>query len=934
VGLSRTPGLRLHRGAMPAPDPTPYPLDTLPSRGASDAPALVLKGETLSYAALEARVGALAAWLGRRGYAPGDRVASWLPKTATSCLLPLAAPRAGLVHVPINPVLKAAQARHILSDSGARVLIANPARVEALGDHGLALDIQAGEPEPGDERLPPSEAAPDALAAILYTSGSTGRPKGVMLSHANLWLGAVAVAHYLELGPADGVLAALPLAFDYGQNQLLSAWAAGAWVQPCDYLDPRDLARQVRAGITTLAGVPPLWRQLVEVQWGERAARLTRITNSGGALTPALVRRLRETFPDARVYPMYGLTEAFRSTYLPPELVDAHPDAIGRAIPFAEVMAVRPDGGRAAPGEPAELVHAGPLVAKGYWRDPERTAARFRPAPAFSAMGGTAVWSGDTVTVDADGLFRFVGRDDETIKSSGYRISPAEVEEAALAGGEAREAVAVGVPDERLGQAIALVLEGDAAAEPALRARLKALLPTYLQPGRYRWEAALPRNANGKIDRAAVRAALLPAPAPATGAGGLDGAKPLGPLPAEFADQKGPLRIGGRPYGEWIAKAGDTPLFVYDAGIVSARIRRFRAAVPATLRYAVKANPFPPLVAAIAAQVGHLDVASGGELALVGGMVPAGAISFAGPGKRDDELAAALDAGVVVNLESEGEWDRLQALGQRRGRTPRVAVRVNPDLELRGSGMRMGGRASPFGVDAERVPALVRRIVASGAAWDGFHVFAGSQSLDTAAIIETQAATVALAARLAEAAGEAPAHLNLGGGFGIPYFAGDRPIDVEAIGAALGERRTAMPAVLAATELGIELGRWLVGEAGVYLTRVVDRKESRGELFLVTDGGLHHQLAASGNFGTVVRRNYPLAVAGAMGAPAAEVASVVGCLCTPLDRLADRAALPRADTGDVVAVFAAGAYGLSASPVDFLGHPHPAQVLAQPADPA
>jgi acyl-coenzyme A synthetase/AMP-(fatty) acid ligase len=302
----------------------------------------------------------------------------------------------------------------------------------------------------------------------------------------------------------------LPLGFDYGQNQLFSTWAAGAAVAPLDYLTARDVVKAVeRVGATTLAGVPPLWVQLLEAEWPAAvAATLRRLTNSGGALTPHMVRALRTRFPAADLYPMYGLTEAFRSTYLDPALVDAHPDSIGRAIPFAEVMAVRADGTRVAPGEPGELVHAGPLVAQGYWRDAERTAQRFRPAPAFARSGGTAVWSGDTVTEGAEGLFRFVGRDDEMIKSAGHRISPQEVEEAILTGDEAREAVAVGIADDRQGQVIAVVLAGDAAAEPALRTRMHAELPAFMQPVRYVWHATLPRNANGKLDRAAIRAGL------------------------------------------------------------------------------------------------------------------------------------------------------------------------------------------------------------------------------------------------------------------------------------------------------------------------------------------------------------------------------------------------------------------------------------------
>jgi diaminopimelate decarboxylase len=395
--------------------------------------------------------------------------------------------------------------------------------------------------------------------------------------------------------------------------------------------------------------------------------------------------------------------------------------------------------------------------------------------------------------------------------------------------------------------------------------------------------------------------------------------KPLGPIPPGFvADAQGRLRIGGEDVEALAARVGDTPLFVYDLGLIRARIVRLRAAMPAGLgiHYALKANPMPTLAAAMRPLVDGFDVASGGELgvALAAGM-PAARISFAGPGKRRTEIDAAVAAGATLNLESEGEAERALDAGNRLGIVPRLAVRVNPSFELKGSGMRMGGGAKPFGVDAARVPPLVRRIVAAGADYRGLHIYAGSQALDAGAIIEAQAATVALARAIARDSGCAAPLVNLGGGFGVPYFAGDADLDVEAIGAALAAEIAGEESAYA-----IELGRWMVAEAGVYLTRIVDRKESMGRIFLVTDGGLHHQLAASGNFGTVVRRNYPVAIATRFGAAPEEEASVVGCLCTPLDRLADDAMLPRAKVGDLVAVFMAGAYGASASPAGFLGH--------------
>jgi diaminopimelate decarboxylase len=399
--------------------------------------------------------------------------------------------------------------------------------------------------------------------------------------------------------------------------------------------------------------------------------------------------------------------------------------------------------------------------------------------------------------------------------------------------------------------------------------------------------------------------------------------KPLGPIPAGFSACDGELAISGRPVSALAAAAGDTPLFVYSGDLITARVARLRAAMPPHLaiHYAVKANPYQPILEFMRNLVDGFDVASDGELTRVmEAGVGAGQVSFAGPGKRDRELETAIAAGVTINLESLAETRRALAIAERLGATPKLAVRVNPDFDLRGSGMKMGGGAKPFGTDIEKAPEVVDLIFQSGAVWRGFHIFAGSQALDAAAVIEAQANTLALAARLAEAAGRPLPACNLGGGFGIPYFPGDQELDVEAVGAALALTFANLPEALRETEFCIELGRWLVGPAGVYLTRIIDRKESHGEVFLVTDGGLHHQLAASGNFGTVVRRNYPVAIATKFDAPVEEEASVVGCLCTPLDRLADKAGFPRADVGDLVAVFQAGAYGASASPAQFLGH--------------
>ncbi|UAB79777.1 pyridoxal-dependent decarboxylase, exosortase A system-associated [Erythrobacter sp. SCSIO 43205] len=406
--------------------------------------------------------------------------------------------------------------------------------------------------------------------------------------------------------------------------------------------------------------------------------------------------------------------------------------------------------------------------------------------------------------------------------------------------------------------------------------------------------------------------------------------KPLGPIPAGYDVMDGELAIGGRKVSVLAQKAGRTPLFVYSKAHLDARVAELRAAIPARIgiNYAVKANPHADVIAHMEPLVDGFDIASSGELRMIQeAQIDPARVSFAGPGKRDDELEAAISAGVTLNCESEGEAQRSLAIGQRLGKTPRIAIRVNPDFELKGSGMKMGGGAKPFGVDAERVPALAKHIIAQGAEWRGLHIFTGSQTLSADAITEAQSNVLNLAASLASQIGQPLPKLNMGGGFGIPYFPGDEPLDLSAVGAALHDLLDEHEAAMTNTELCLELGRYLVGEAGVYLCRVIDKKVSHGQTYLITDGGLHHQLAASGNFGTVVRRNYPVAIATRFSAEPDEVVNVVGCLCTPLDRLADMAELPRAKVGDLVAVFCAGAYGASASPANFLGHGPAAEMI-------
>ncbi|MEO6580950.1 MAG: pyridoxal-dependent decarboxylase, exosortase A system-associated [Sphingomicrobium sp.] len=398
--------------------------------------------------------------------------------------------------------------------------------------------------------------------------------------------------------------------------------------------------------------------------------------------------------------------------------------------------------------------------------------------------------------------------------------------------------------------------------------------------------------------------------------------KGMGPIPAGFeAGADNLLVIGGRDVRSLVHEAEGTPLFVYDNNLIGAKIALFRAALPDGLRlhYAVKANPYPPLLKWICMFVDGFDIASEGELEALESVgadcVP---LSFAGPGKTDRELQRAIEAKATISIESQGEAARLLDIAGRLGVRPKVMVRVNPPFQLKGAGMKMGGAASPFGIDHDKAAEVVRGLVEAGVDWRGLHFYPGSQCLDWAAIVEAQGASVTLAGQIADAAGAEPAEVNLGGGFGIPYFAGEAPLDLYSMGQAMGDMLGECPSSLGASCFTIELGRWLVGDSGVYLTRVTDRKESRGETFLVTDGGLQHMLAASGNFGQLLRRNYPLAVANRYGLPPEETVNVVGNLCTPLDVMAHQVELPRAEPGDLISIFNAGAYGLSASPQAFL----------------
>jgi diaminopimelate decarboxylase len=397
-----------------------------------------------------------------------------------------------------------------------------------------------------------------------------------------------------------------------------------------------------------------------------------------------------------------------------------------------------------------------------------------------------------------------------------------------------------------------------------------------------------------------------------------------------FDADSGLLLVGGIPIDRLAVRAGGTPFFAYDRALISKRVEELKTHLPADLdlRYAIKANPFLPVVQHLAGLVEGLDVASVGELrlALDTTMSPAD-ISFTGPGKSEDEIAAAVASGVLLTAESLDQVRQALEAGERMGLIPRLAVRLNPPFDLKASGMVMGGGAQPFGIDAEDASKVIRSLVDAGGVLEGLHVFSGSQLLDAKRLGEITSAVAELVIRLCDETGIAPAYINVGGGFGIPYAPDAQPLALDELAGQLAPGTSRIAGALPNSRVGIELGRYLVGEAGVYIARVLEVKKSRGKIYVITDGGLHHHLAASGNFGQVVKRNYPVRLANRMNrAPALEM-DVVGRLCTPLDVLARRCALPEAQAGDLVAVFLSGAYAASASPKDFLGHPHPQELL-------
>ncbi len=473
--------------------------------------ALVVKNQSMNYDELAIAVDVLAKQLQHRGVVKGDRVAVWLPKQFEVVIALFASASIGAVFVPVNPALKQRQVDYILADCGAASLITTEARAGLLSAAWTA-DVTTPLLFTATSVPLMNLETPDSLTTILYTSGSTGGPKGVMLSHANLCTGAVSVAGYLGITPDDRILCVPPLSFDYGLNQVLTSLHCGATAVLHDYLVPNDILKAVeRHSITGLPGVPPLWSQLVDVVWPVGLATQIRyITNTGGRMPRVVLDKLRLHLPRSDIYLMYGLTESFRSTYLEPALVDALPHSIGKAVPHAEVRIVRPDGSETADGEAGELVHMGPLVALGYWQDETRSRARFRPAPACAtsvAAGSIAVWSGDTVVRDGNGFMSFVARDDDMIKTSGYRVSPTEVEEVLYASGMIADAIVTGMPDDALGQSIVAAVSvktNESVNTDLLLKFCRQELPGFMVPSALYVMKSLPRNPNGKLDRTLI----------------------------------------------------------------------------------------------------------------------------------------------------------------------------------------------------------------------------------------------------------------------------------------------------------------------------------------------------------------------------------------------------------------------------------------------
>lgn len=936
--------------------------------------ALVHGERRLSYEEVERSSNRLAVGLRRIGFERGERVGIFLDKGIEEVISIFAALKAGGVFVPINEHLLRDQVRHIISDCRVRVLITSFKRLAMIQDDLPALDslatvILTDDLRPGDKAasvpncysfaklersLPESmeeRGISNDLAAILYTSGSTGKPKGVMLSHANLVAGSCIVSSYLEIGKSDRLVSVLPFSFDYGLNQLLTAFQNGGTLILLTFRFPSDITKVfLEEEITVFAGVPPLWCLLARPQSPLHSydfPKLRCITNSGGAIHQEVIQSLRRALPNTDIVLMYGLTEAFRSTYLPPDQLQQRPTSMGKAIPDTQIFVVGETGELCQPGEVGELVHRGPTVCMGYWGNPKATRKVLRPhpfAPKEALNEELVCFSGDLVKMDSEDYLYFVGRRDEMIKCSGYRVSPNEVEEVLFSTGEIAAAAAIGVPDIVLGQrikAFVVPVYPDQFDADRLLSFCSEKMPNYMVPRELQLLQELPKTSSGKVDYQALkrldengRTQTNRPPSVLTKHGNDSSFQTAHEIAMRNGWlSNGQLNIGGVPAAR-IGETHKSPLFIYDRRILERQLSKLRGSFKGNIDvyFSVKANPNRAIIEFFVGKGCGLEVASSGELqkAMRAGCPPE-RIVIAGPGKLESELEAAVEVGVKeIHVESFLEIERLGRIGREKRRRIPVSVRVNPSVDAQGGAIRMGGKPVPFGIDEEELGKAVMRISElDGLDFRGIHLFVGTQILDAQVLINQYETAIRIAKNAVKFSGLPLRTLDFGGGLGIPYFPNEKELDIETFAERVGSVVAATRALpnFRDTEFIVEPGRYLVAEAGVYLVRVNDIKVSRGHKFLVVDGGMNHHLAASGNLGQVIKKNFPIASVNAMDATPTEAVDVVGPLCTPLDTLARNVALPEPSVGDWLAVLQSGAYARTASPLGFLSRVPPAEVI-------
>ncbi len=949
--------------------------------------ALVASGERFSYRQLANRVAAVATGLrdGPCALSPGDRVGILLANGEPLVTSLFATWTARGAAVPIHPSLLPGQINHVLDDSGAKLLITDQDHWNKLREHSGALDDlhtllwpgtnnAADANEPGVPPHTPSgirqmlecpvpgwpaiEGVESDLAAILYTSGSTGLPKGIMISHANLRAGVNIVTDYLPVSSDDRMLVPLPLTFDAGLNQVLTGFRHCATVVLPNYLLAAQIVDVMRdERITSIGAVPTFWSLLAasdkfrESQFPD----LRYITSTGGPMPKPTLAVLRATLPAARIFLMYGLTEAFRSTCLPPDQLDERPESIGRAIPNAQILVVDDQGHPCPTGEVGELVHHGPTVSQGYWGKPELTAQVFRPhplPPAGLPPWTRVVYSGDLVRRDEQGFLFFMGRKDAMIKTAGFRVSPFEIEHVLHASPDLVDAAVVGVADELLGERIEAFVVGRGGGRPndgRLRRLCREHLPPHLVPRQFHVVDHLPQTTSGKVDYQTLKSWATGSVATPHRKGEATEAEAGNPTSGDasvclarflaanhFSVRNGLLHVGQISITDLADQFG-TPCYIYDQAIVHRAWTQLRDIFPPTrfdLHYSMKANPAQRIVRFFLEQGEGLEIASSGELQLaMRSGAPADRILFAGPGKTDRELRLAVQMGVAqIHVESIGEIDRLQQVCRDLDMTAALAIRINPTSTDPGGAIRMAGATVPFGIAEEDLPEAVERIAGCDRLrLRGVHVYAATQVLNAEMLVLHFHNTIALADRVVELSGQPLRTIDLGGGLGIPYFSNEQPLDLEKLRKPVAELMDLVRSLPEGERIRmiLEPGRFLIGQAGIYITRVVDRKQIGEQVFVVCDGGMNHHLAASGNLGQTIKRNWPLLVVNRIDQRPLERQEIVGPLCTPLDRLGRHVSLPVAQPGDLIGILQSGAYARSASPLGFLSHPSPPEIWVE-----